>query len=217
MMVICSRIFVNHSFCLFLKWASVYISASLCNWDLFKDAEHLSGLLKCLNGQQWRAICERLIKNHRHTRSGFPDLTLWNPKLGICSFVEVKGPNDRLSAKQILWIEYLNNHGISSLVCHVEAVNARKIVASSKSPKMNTSPHKSSPIKKPLSDDSERPTSNKEKSPPKRRRAKVAEKSNCGNGSDTDKVNKKRKKIISENGTRTSKRSRCSSDDDFKV
>ena len=37
-------------------------------------------------------------------RSGLPDLTLWNPESGEMKFVEVKGPGDKLSYKQILWI-----------------------------------------------------------------------------------------------------------------
>ena len=121
----------------------------MCTWDMFKGPDHLSGLLKCLTGLQWRAICERLIKHHRHTRSGFPDLTVWNPDLSVCHFVEVKGPNDRLSAKQILWMEFLNNHGITSVVCHVEATNAKKLAPSkSASPAKNKnspSPSKWSP------------------------------------------------------------------------
>jgi hypothetical protein len=120
----------------------------MCHWDLFKGPEHLAGLLKCLSGSQWRAICERLIKHHRHTRSGFPDLTLWNPDLQMCHFVEVKSPNDRLSAKQILWIEFLNRHGVTSLVCHVEATNARKWATSNSPQKTKTeTPKKKIPNK----------------------------------------------------------------------
>jgi hypothetical protein len=37
-------------------------------------------------------------------RSGLPDLTLWNPETEEIWFVEVKGPGDKLSFKQILWI-----------------------------------------------------------------------------------------------------------------
>jgi Fanconi-associated nuclease 1 len=40
----------------------------------------------------------------RRDRSGLPDLTLWNPETEEIWFVEVKGPGDKLSFKQILWI-----------------------------------------------------------------------------------------------------------------
>lgn len=197
------------------------ISASMCNWDLFKDADHLSGLLKCLKGHQWRAICDRLIKNHRHTRSGFPDLTLWNPDLGICSFVEVKGPNDRLSAKQILWIEYLNNHGISSVVCHVEALNARKLVASSGEVKSVISPRKASPLKKtPTESPAKTSTS---KNPPRKRQAKKAGKEELGqvangdNSSCSLKVPTKRNSSCGKTPNPKSKKARHSSGDDFQL
>ena len=32
-----------------------------------------------VKAKQLRGILERLVKRHRHTRSGFPDLTMWNP------------------------------------------------------------------------------------------------------------------------------------------
>jgi len=64
----------------------------------------------------------------RHTRSGFPDLTLWNPDAGQVKVVEVKGPGDRLSTKQILWIQFLNANEVESFVCKVEAVGGRKLV-----------------------------------------------------------------------------------------
>ena len=67
-----------------------------------------------------------MIKNHRHTRSGFPDLTMWNPETKTCQIVEVKGPNDRLSKKQILWIDYLSKLGIKAVVCRVEAIGHKK-------------------------------------------------------------------------------------------
>ena len=55
------------------------VTSSPANWDLFPSGvEQLLGLLKCFQGYQLSAICERLAKDHRHTRSGFPDLTVWN-------------------------------------------------------------------------------------------------------------------------------------------
>ncbi len=38
----------------------------------------------------------------------------------IFQVVEVKGPGDRLSQKQILWIDYLLSHGVDTEVCHVQ-------------------------------------------------------------------------------------------------
>ena len=215
--------FIFTIFC-YLLYVYLLLSASLCNWDLFRDADHLCGLLRCLDGHQWKAICERLVKNHRHTRSGFPDLTLWNPETGSCCFVEVKSPNDRLSTKQILWLEYLNKHGIESLVCHVEALNAKKIAATSASSSRPTSSNNTS-------SDSQSSTQyrNKLKASPKKSSAKkgmhvapmsgepvgaaknhnnlsVSAVDNSGNSSS-------KKKLPSSGGK--AKRSRKSSGDDF--
>ena len=35
--------------------------------------------MKSLGLEVLAAVCERLAKNYRHTRSGFPDLIVWNP------------------------------------------------------------------------------------------------------------------------------------------
>jgi len=34
--------------------------------------------------------------------------------------VEVKGPGDRLSTKQILWLDFLTRIGVDAEVCHVK-------------------------------------------------------------------------------------------------
>ena len=83
-------------------WERHFGVVSRVNWDLFSGgADQIVGLLGCLSRTQLRGICERLVKHHRHTRSGFPDLTLWDPDRKECIVVEVKGPNDRLSDKQV--------------------------------------------------------------------------------------------------------------------
>ena len=51
---------------------------------------------------------------------------MWNPETKTCQIVEVKGPNDRLSKKQILWIDYLSKLGIKAVVCRVEAIGHKK-------------------------------------------------------------------------------------------
>ena len=43
-------------------------------------------------------MLERLVKNPRHTRSGFPDLTLWNPQTGA-----LKVPTHSLTCVMPLW------------------------------------------------------------------------------------------------------------------
>ncbi|XP_062521546.1 fanconi-associated nuclease 1-like isoform X2 [Corticium candelabrum] len=85
------------------------------NWNLFpgqlRDAQ----------------ICGRLAKDYHHCRGGVPDLTLWSPTTHTCKFVEVKGPGDRLSPKQVLWLDFLTGLGVDAEVCKVKAVGSRGI------------------------------------------------------------------------------------------
>jgi len=111
------------------RWEKSFGVTSMVNWELFRGWEHLSGLALCLTRPQLRGVLERLVKRHRHTRSGFPDLTMWNPDKKTLKIVEVKSPNDRLSNKQILWIEHLRGLGVDAVVCHVEAVGGKRIAA----------------------------------------------------------------------------------------
>ncbi len=128
-------------------WQRRHGVVSVVNWDLFVDAEYLCGLLRCLTGPQVAGVCRRLLADHRHTRSGFPDLTLWDPESRRCEIVEVKGPGDRLSNKQILWIRYLNKLGVKAFVCHVEAVGAKKLLISPQK-KEKVTPKKNTPEKR---------------------------------------------------------------------
>jgi len=94
--------------------------SSLVNWDLFRSTEYLRGLIMCFDPEQLTKILDRMIKDHRTYRSGLPDLTCWNPETQELSFVEVKGPGDKLSYKQILWIRFFISIGVMAEVCHVE-------------------------------------------------------------------------------------------------
>ncbi len=64
------------------------------------------------------AIFQRMISDYRHTRSGFPDLVMWSTnKVAV---IEVKGPGDRLSSKQRLWLDTFTKLGIDAHVCRVK-------------------------------------------------------------------------------------------------
>ena len=65
-------------------------------------------------------ICQRLIQDFRHTRSGFPDLIVWNNSTKKVKVIEVKGPNDRPSPKQQLWLSFLQSIGVDVEICHVK-------------------------------------------------------------------------------------------------
>ena len=126
-------------------WHDKKGQTSLVAWDRFADVDTIQGLLLCIPPSVMAAVSHRLLRDYRHFRSGFPDLTVWNPvnkvkfatnyvpKANVCStfrpsqtwrIVEVKGPNDRLSTKQILWLDFLVSNGVEAEVCHVEGTTA---------------------------------------------------------------------------------------------
>jgi Fanconi-associated nuclease 1 len=43
-----------------------------------------------------------------------------NVRYTITQMVEVKGPGDRLSTKQLLWLDYFLGLNVSAEVCHVQ-------------------------------------------------------------------------------------------------
>ncbi|XP_050401294.1 fanconi-associated nuclease 1, partial [Patella vulgata] len=99
------------------------------NWERLQSLEYIQGLIQCIGGKLLCGLLSRYAKDPRHTRSGFPDLTLWNTENKTFKIVEVKGPGDRLSHKQILWLSYLCKLGIDAEVCHVKAVGVKKLKA----------------------------------------------------------------------------------------
>ena len=61
------------------------------------------------------------ISLYQANKNGLPDLTLWNVRSQTVKMIEVKAPGDSLSAKQKLWIKYLNDTiGIPTSVCYVK-------------------------------------------------------------------------------------------------
>ncbi|KAE9556665.1 hypothetical protein FO519_000071 [Halicephalobus sp. NKZ332] len=91
------------------------------DWSCFTSFDDLYGLISCLTREQLVMTMKRIAEDHRHNRSGFPDLTLWNPKTKKIAVVEVKGPYDSLSTKQRLWLDFFMSQGINASVCHVAA------------------------------------------------------------------------------------------------
>ena len=128
-------------------WEAHLEQSCLIHWDLFKSPQFAANLILSLGVPVVAKICHRLAKDHRFTRSGFPDLIVWNPDKRISKIVEVKGPNDRLSTKQILWLEFLLDCGADAVTCHVEAIGAKKMKADKSPAKKHSSVNKS-PAKK---------------------------------------------------------------------
>ncbi|XP_004693134.2 PREDICTED: fanconi-associated nuclease 1 [Condylura cristata] len=99
--------------------------ASLVSWDRFASLQQAQDLVSCLGGPLLSGVCRRLAMDFRHCRGGLPDLVVWNSQNHRFKLVEVKGPSDRLSHKQMIWLDELQKLGAAVEVCHVAAVGAK--------------------------------------------------------------------------------------------
>ncbi|XP_042352110.1 fanconi-associated nuclease 1 [Plectropomus leopardus] len=98
---------------------------SLVNWERFSSLQQAQSLVSCLGGVFLGGVIARMSKDYRHCRGGLPDLVVWNTSNNTYKLVEVKGPNDRLSQKQQIWLDELQKLGAGVEVCHVTATGAR--------------------------------------------------------------------------------------------
>ncbi|XP_040349775.1 fanconi-associated nuclease 1 isoform X1 [Herpailurus yagouaroundi] len=99
--------------------------ASIVSWDRFASLQQAQDLVSCLGGPVLSGVCRRLAVDFRHCRGGLPDLVVWDSQSHRFKLVEVKGPNDRLSHKQMVWLHELQKLGAEVEVCHVVAVGAK--------------------------------------------------------------------------------------------
>ncbi|XP_061409641.1 fanconi-associated nuclease 1 isoform X3 [Lethenteron reissneri] len=100
-------------------------ACGLVSWERLMTLSQATSLVASLGGHLLAGVCERLAKNLRHNRGGLPDLVVWSSQTLQCKLVEVKGPSDRLSQKQLLWLHELMQLGAQVEVCHVTAYGAR--------------------------------------------------------------------------------------------
>ncbi|KAM9375726.1 fanconi-associated nuclease 1 [Pholidichthys leucotaenia] len=98
---------------------------SLVNWERFSSLQQAQSLVTCLGGTFLGGVLARMSKDYRHCRGGLPDLVVWNTSNKRYKLVEVKGPSDRLSQKQQIWLDELQKLGADVEVCHVTATGAR--------------------------------------------------------------------------------------------
>lgn len=89
------------------------------DWARWKIGD-LTDIARCLGGPVLALLCERFATDFRFTHSGLPDLLLWNPSTKRAKLVEVKGPGDSLSEKQIIWIDALARRGCDIVTLYVK-------------------------------------------------------------------------------------------------
>ncbi|NWS12314.1 FAN1 nuclease, partial [Pachyramphus minor] len=100
-------------------------AAALVSWGRFISLQQAQSLVCCLGGMFLSGVFRRLSRDLRHCRGGLPDLVVWSTHTQHFKLVEVKGPNDRLSHKQMLWLSELQRLGAAVEVCHVQAMGGK--------------------------------------------------------------------------------------------
>ncbi|XP_015274978.1 PREDICTED: fanconi-associated nuclease 1 [Gekko japonicus] len=100
-------------------------ATALVSWERFSSLEQAQNLVCCFGGPFLSGVCRRLSRDLRHCRGGLPDLVVWRTEDRQFKLVEVKGPNDRLSPKQMLWLAELQRLGAAVEVCHVAAIGSK--------------------------------------------------------------------------------------------
>ncbi|NXO12985.1 FAN1 nuclease, partial [Oriolus oriolus] len=100
-------------------------AAALVNWGRFISLQQVQSLVSCLGGTFLSGVFRRLSRDLRHCRGGLPDLLVWRSHSQLFKLVEVKGPNDRLSPKQMLWLSELHKLGAAVEVCHVQDIGGK--------------------------------------------------------------------------------------------
>ncbi|OCT89517.1 fanconi-associated nuclease 1 [Xenopus laevis] len=100
-------------------------AAALVNWERFSSLQQAQSLVSCFGGPFLSGVCKKMSRDIRHCKGGLPDLVVWNGQTKQYKLVEVKGPNDRLSHKQMIWLHELQKLGASVEVCHVVSIGAK--------------------------------------------------------------------------------------------
>ncbi|GJJ69123.1 fanconi-associated nuclease 1 [Entomortierella parvispora] len=88
------------------------------NW-VFKKEELLE-IAECIGASALSEICKIMAQEYSKRCSGMPDLCCWNYEKKLVKFVEVKGPGDRLSSKQQVWIDLLCSLKVDIELCIVQ-------------------------------------------------------------------------------------------------
>ncbi len=89
------------------------------------DAATAAAMAACVGGRALAAVFDCFCKV-THRRSGMPDLFLWNEDRCAARVSEVKSPNDRLSDKQVAWLETFMDAKLDCEVCLVRVRDDEK-------------------------------------------------------------------------------------------
>jgi len=107
-------------------WDLYYNTQCRCvNWQRY-SIKMLCTLAECVGPRVLSAILRVLARDYAHATSGMPDLILYKEGERKARFAEVKGPRDRLSDKQRVWLDVLIQAGADVHVIHVTESDDQK-------------------------------------------------------------------------------------------
>ncbi|MEO1173803.1 MAG: VRR-NUC domain-containing protein, partial [Myxococcota bacterium] len=92
------------------------IAAPLMCWDPALEPL-IFACFDRLQPVQLAAVLREMARDVRNNSRGFPDLFVWGSD--TCEFVEVKSPNDQLSAQQLHWLRFFSESGIRARAVRV--------------------------------------------------------------------------------------------------
>ncbi|KAJ3191292.1 Fanconi-associated nuclease 1 [Irineochytrium annulatum] len=81
------------------------------NWKWFAKQDVLE-IAECFGGPALSRICEEFARCYWAHCGGVPDLCVWHYETRRVRMIEVKGQGDRLSSKQMVWLDFLLEVGI---------------------------------------------------------------------------------------------------------
>jgi hypothetical protein len=82
--------------------------------------EQLDWALQCIPKTHLTLIFQRMMRDLKHHRSGFPDLIQFDLDRRSYQLYEVKGPGDRLQDHQLRWLCFFQDHNIPAQVIDVQ-------------------------------------------------------------------------------------------------
>ncbi|HAA56611.1 MAG TPA: hypothetical protein DCE42_17740 [Myxococcales bacterium] len=97
------------------KWG---IANYFVHWE-WLSLERLRAVLDVLPPAHLAAICDRLSRDIKRYRRGFPDLFVWTQQAPGYQLYEVKGPGDQLRPEQTSWLDFFDNHDIPAAILKV--------------------------------------------------------------------------------------------------
>ncbi|QDZ23096.1 Fanconi-associated nuclease 1-like protein [Chloropicon primus] len=103
-------------------WSRESERRTLCvglTWGKYQ-LDQLVTIVQCIGGAGLAIIMRLLAEDHKHWRSGMPDLVLWRTTPSPSALLsEVKGPRDTLADKQRAWLAELSFGGVDVEVCKI--------------------------------------------------------------------------------------------------